>query len=153
MPKGSDENWHRKLVTQHGKHPDFSTRKLAANSTFLINHFAERVEYSIEGFLEKNRDTVLEDQLKMLKESEFEFVVQLFLDEEDKTNLSQTSTTKSYQVQKSGTLQSTSKIQQQRKKTVASQVNQFDFLFRFDSILRSFQRISLGSQVCFFFLR
>jgi len=121
MPRGSDENWHRKLVTQHGKHPDFSTRKLAANSTFLINHFAERVEYSIEGFLEKNRDTVLEDQLKMLKESEFEFVVQLFLDEEDKTNLSQTSTPKPFQVQKSGTLQSTSKIQQQRKKTVASQ--------------------------------
>ena len=70
MPKGSDENWHRKLVTQHGKHRDFSTKKLAANSTFLINHFAEKVEYLIDGFLEKNRDTVLEDQLKMLKESE-----------------------------------------------------------------------------------
>ena len=70
MPKGSDENWHRKLVTQHGKHPDFLTKKLAANSTFIINHFAEKVEYSIDGFLEKNRDTVLEDQLKMLKESE-----------------------------------------------------------------------------------
>lgn len=70
MPKGSDENWHRKLVTQHGKHPDFSTRKLASASTFLINHFAEKVEYTTDGFLEKNRDTVLEDQLKMLKESE-----------------------------------------------------------------------------------
>jgi myosin-5 len=76
MPKGSDENWHRKLVTQHGKHPDFLTKKLSANSTFIINHFAEKVEYSIDGFLEKNRDTVLEDQLKMLKESE---VIQLNL--------------------------------------------------------------------------
>ena len=73
MPKGSDENWHRKLVSQHGKHPDFLTKKLAANSTFIINHFAEKVEYSIDGFLEKNRDTVLEDQLKMLKESEVSF--------------------------------------------------------------------------------
>jgi myosin V len=70
MPKGAEDNWHRKLMTQHGKHPDFITKKLAANCTFIINHFAERVEYSIEGFLEKNRDTVLEDQLKMLKESE-----------------------------------------------------------------------------------
>ena len=79
MPKGSDENWHRKLVTQHGKHPDFSTKKLAANSTFIINHFAEKVEYSIDGFLEKNRDTVLEDQLKMLKESEvISFLIFLF---------------------------------------------------------------------------
>jgi myosin-5 len=70
MPKGSDENWLRKIVTQHGKHQDFLTKKLTANSTFIINHFAEKVEYSIDGFLEKNRDTVLEDQLKMLKESE-----------------------------------------------------------------------------------
>ncbi len=70
MPKGSDESWNRKLVTQHGKHQDFSAKKLHANTTFIINHFAEKVEYTIDGFLEKNRDTVLEDQLKMLKESE-----------------------------------------------------------------------------------
>jgi myosin-5 len=74
MPKGSNENWHRKLVSQHGKHPGFSTKKLAANTTFIINHFAEKVEYSIEGFLEKNRDTVLEYQLKMLKESKVRFL-------------------------------------------------------------------------------
>ncbi|CAF1195423.1 unnamed protein product [Rotaria sp. Silwood1] len=122
MPKGSDENWHRKIVTQHGKHPDFLTKKLTANSTFIINHFAEKVEYSIDGFLEKNRDTVLEDQLKMLKESELDFVVQLFLETDDSKSGSTTSTsTKSHQVQKSGTLQATSKVQAQRKKTVATQ--------------------------------
>ncbi|CAF3322996.1 unnamed protein product [Rotaria socialis] len=122
MPKGSDENWHRKIVTQHGKHPDFLTKKLTANSTFIINHFAEKVEYSIDGFLEKNRDTVLEDQLKMLKESGFDFVVQLFLEDEDTINASKTSaSTKSYQVQKTGTLQAASKVQAQRRKTVGSQ--------------------------------
>ncbi|CAF1188386.1 unnamed protein product [Adineta steineri] len=120
MPKGSDENWNRKLVTQHGKHPDFLTKKLAANSSFIINHFAEKVEYSIDGFLEKNRDTVLEDQLKMLKESEFDFVVQLFL-EEDELKDNAKGSGKSYQVQKTGTLQATSKVQAQRKKTVGSQ--------------------------------
>ncbi|CAF1537304.1 unnamed protein product, partial [Adineta ricciae] len=119
MPKGSDENWHRKLVSQHGKHPDFLTKKLAANSTFIINHFAEKVEYSIDGFLEKNRDTVLEDQLKMLKESELEFVVQLFLEEDD--GVKGSTSAKSYQVQKTGTLQAASKVQAQRKKTVGSQ--------------------------------
>ncbi|CAF1093948.1 unnamed protein product [Rotaria sordida] len=129
MPKGSDENWHRKIVTQHGKHPDFLTKKLSANTTFIINHFAEKVEYSIDGFLEKNRDTVLEDQLKMLKESELDFVVQLFFEEDDITSGSKTSTsTKSQQAQKSGTSQTASKGQAQRKKTVAS------------------QRFSLGSQ-------
>ncbi|CAF2700219.1 unnamed protein product [Rotaria sp. Silwood2] len=46
MSKGLDENWHRKLVSQYGKHADFSTKqKYAANSTFIINHFAEKVEY------------------------------------------------------------------------------------------------------------
>ncbi|CAF0778200.1 unnamed protein product [Didymodactylos carnosus] len=119
MPKGSDENWLRKIINQHGKHNDFLTKKLSS-STFIINHFAEKVEYSIDGFLEKNRDTVLEDQLKMLKESEIEFVVQLFLEGDDVPVISQKNN-KNYTVQKIGTAQANSKTQAARKKTVGSQ--------------------------------
>jgi len=60
MPKGSDENRHKKWFSQHGKHLNFSTKKWAANSAFIINDFAEKVEYSIDGFLEKSPDTILE---------------------------------------------------------------------------------------------
>ncbi|CAF2700236.1 unnamed protein product [Rotaria sp. Silwood2] len=58
----------------------------------------------------------------MLKESELEIVVQLFLEEDNTTNGSKTLTSnKSYQVQKTETLQSSSKVQAQRKKTVGFQ--------------------------------
>lgn len=75
MPKGSDLTWCGKLYEKHlktGKNAvanHFSKPRMS-NSSFIINHFAERVEYQVDGFLEKNRDTVLEEQLKVLKASE-----------------------------------------------------------------------------------
>ncbi|CAF0903155.1 unnamed protein product, partial [Didymodactylos carnosus] len=119
VPKGSDENWLRKLINQHGKHDDFLTNKLSS-STFIINHFAEKVEYSINGFLEKNRDTVLEDQLTVLKESELDFVVQLFSDDDDIPVTAQ-NINKNHTIQNADTLHSNSKAQATRKKTVSFQ--------------------------------
>ena len=53
-----------------------------------------------------------------------EFVGQLFLEADDSAATAAASgSNKSYQVQKSGTLQATSKVQAQRKKTVGSQVS------------------------------
>lgn len=40
---------------------------------FLIHHFADEVLYQADGFLEKNRDTVLEDHVNILKASEVKF--------------------------------------------------------------------------------
>ena len=41
-----------------------------STSAFIIRHFADRVEYQIEGFIEKNRDTILEEHVNILKASE-----------------------------------------------------------------------------------
>jgi myosin-5 len=76
MPKGSDLTWCSKLYEKHlkptgkGSPPNHFSKPRMSNQAFIVNHFAERVEYQVEGFLEKNRDTVLEEQLKVLKASE-----------------------------------------------------------------------------------
>ncbi|XP_070177929.1 unconventional myosin-Va-like [Littorina saxatilis] len=79
MPKGSDKNWCQKLYDKHLKKPvvHFDKPKMS-NLAFIIHHFADKVEYYAEGFLEKNRDTVLEEQLNILRASEFELVGELF---------------------------------------------------------------------------
>lgn len=98
MPKGTDSTWCNKLYDKHLKpstaapssatsstsntsnltaastasitpQNHFSKPRMSSNA-FIIHHFAEKVEYQVEGFLEKNRDTVLEEQLKVLKYSD-----------------------------------------------------------------------------------
>ncbi|KAL5019880.1 hypothetical protein ScPMuIL_002772 [Solemya velum] len=80
MPKGSDANWCQKLYTKHlGKANHFEKPRMS-NMAFVIHHFADHVLYQADGFLEKNRDTVLEDHVNILKASEFELVAELFAD-------------------------------------------------------------------------
>ncbi|KAI5716863.1 hypothetical protein M8J76_013607 [Diaphorina citri] len=81
MPKGSDTSWAEKLYTKcsdkWSKH--FVKPRFGAGS-FLVKHFADDVTYDTAGFLEKNRDTVYEEQIALLHSS---------------TNTSQQSSTKS----------------------------------------------------------
>ncbi|XP_008275708.1 unconventional myosin-Vb [Stegastes partitus] len=80
MPKGSDENWVRKLYDQHltsKPHPHFRKPRLS-NSAFIVLHFADTVQYECEGFLDKNRDTVFEELINILKASQSELVAELF---------------------------------------------------------------------------
>ena len=69
MVNGSDANWCRKLYDKHTKHKHFSKPRMS-ESSFVIHHFADDVEYQIHGFLEKNRDKVLEEHIKIFKASE-----------------------------------------------------------------------------------
>ncbi|XP_078718470.1 unconventional myosin-Va-like [Lampetra fluviatilis] len=81
MPKGSDQSWAQKLYEKHlgrGKH---FLKPRMSNVAFIICHFADKVEYQCDGFLEKNRDTVYEEQINILKASQFELVAELFQDE------------------------------------------------------------------------
>lgn len=36
----------------------------------MVKHFADNVEYECNGFLDKNRDTVMEEQIQILKASD-----------------------------------------------------------------------------------
>uniref|UniRef100_A0A8C1KH65 Methyl-CpG binding domain protein 3b n=1 Tax=Cyprinus carpio TaxID=7962 RepID=A0A8C1KH65_CYPCA len=78
MPKGSDENWARKLYDQHLNHSPHFRKPRMSNSAFIIVHFADMVQYECDGFLDKNRDTVFEEPINILRASQSELVAELF---------------------------------------------------------------------------
>uniref|UniRef100_A0A673C341 Unconventional myosin-Vb n=1 Tax=Sphaeramia orbicularis TaxID=375764 RepID=A0A673C341_9TELE len=82
VPKGTDQNWAQKLYKQHSSSAHFQKPRMS-NTSFIIIHFADKVEYQCEGFLEKNRDTVYEEQINILKASQFQLVADLFHEKED----------------------------------------------------------------------
>ncbi|XP_060736566.1 unconventional myosin-Vb isoform X1 [Tachysurus vachellii] len=78
IPKGSDENWAQKLYDQHlNQSPNFSKPRMS-NATFIVLHFADMVQYECEGFLDKNRDTIFEEPINIMRASQLEFVAELF---------------------------------------------------------------------------
>lgn len=69
MPRGSDESFCSKLY-QHIKTDEiFQKPKIGSATSFAIQHFADKVVYQVNGFLEKNRDTVCEEQISLLQNS------------------------------------------------------------------------------------
>ncbi|XP_076143801.1 unconventional myosin-Va isoform X2 [Alosa pseudoharengus] len=81
MPKGSDDSWAQKLYNTHLKTCALFQKPRMSNRAFIIQHFADKVEYQCDGFLEKNKDTVNEEQIHVLKASKFDLLVELFQDE------------------------------------------------------------------------
>ncbi|KAM3877478.1 unconventional myosin-Va isoform 1-T1 [Diretmus argenteus] len=86
MPKGSDDSWAQKLYNTHLKTCTLFEKPRMSNRAFIIQHFADKVEYQCDGFLEKNKDTVNEEQITVLKASKFDLLVELFQDEEKATS-------------------------------------------------------------------
>ncbi|XP_067886637.1 unconventional myosin-Vb [Heterodontus francisci] len=82
MPKGADQSWAQKLYDRHSNSLHFQKPRMS-NMAFVVIHFADKVEYQCDGFLEKNRDTVHEEQINILKASKYQLVADLFQDEKD----------------------------------------------------------------------
>ncbi|XP_026794401.1 unconventional myosin-Vb isoform X1 [Pangasianodon hypophthalmus] len=80
VPKGTDQNWAQKLYSRHTGSEHFEKPRMS-NTSFIVVHFADKVEYQCDGFLEKNRDTVYEEQINILKASKFQLVADLFQEE------------------------------------------------------------------------
>ncbi|XP_044129759.1 unconventional myosin-Vc, partial [Bufo gargarizans] len=80
LPQGTDENWLQKLYNNYiNKNPLFEKPRMS-NRSFIIQHFADKVEYRCEGFLEKNRDTVYDSLIDLLKASKFQLCANFFKD-------------------------------------------------------------------------
>uniref|UniRef100_A0A8C0IFQ9 Myosin VC n=1 Tax=Bubo bubo TaxID=30461 RepID=A0A8C0IFQ9_BUBBB len=69
LPHGTDENWLQKLYNNFVNKNALFEKPRMSNTSFIVQHFADKVEYKCEGFLEKNRDTVHEVLVEILKES------------------------------------------------------------------------------------
>ncbi|XP_054476704.1 unconventional myosin-Va-like [Anoplopoma fimbria] len=82
MPKGSDDTWAQKLYNTLLKQNAHFDKPRLSNRAFIIHHFADKVEYQCEGFLEKNKDTVNEEQINVLKKSKVDWLLKLFQDDE-----------------------------------------------------------------------
>ncbi|KAL2089906.1 hypothetical protein ACEWY4_014594 [Coilia grayii] len=78
MPKGSEESWARKLYDQHSTRSAHFRKPRMSNTAFIILHFADTVQYECDGFLDKNRDTVFEEPINIMRASQSELVAELF---------------------------------------------------------------------------
>ncbi|XP_068578522.1 unconventional myosin-Va-like [Cebidichthys violaceus] len=116
MPKGSDDTWAQKLYNTLLKQNAHFDKPRMSNRAFIIHHFADKVEYQCEGFLEKNKDTVNEEQINVLKKSKVDWLLKLF--EDDETATSSTNKHKSTVTGRAG------QSQRDNKKTVGLQFRQ-----------------------------
>lgn len=73
FPNGGDESFLDKIKAEAPKRGEFVAKYLGSDplerpGTFTIKHFAYNVAYSVDGFLEKNRDLIPADIIELLKD-------------------------------------------------------------------------------------
>ncbi|XP_038575317.1 unconventional myosin-VIIa-like [Micropterus salmoides] len=78
FPKGSDVTLLNKMNQQHHGNKTYITSKSEYDTEFGIRHFAGTVCYNSKGFLEKNRDAVSFDVIKMIDTSTNKLLRQIF---------------------------------------------------------------------------
>lgn len=76
LPAGNDALWIEKMYQNLDKPPTNKVFKKPrfGQTKFVISHYALDVTYDMDGFIEKNRDTVGEGHLEVLKNSENEML-------------------------------------------------------------------------------
>uniref|UniRef100_A0A0L8H2F5 Myosin motor domain-containing protein n=1 Tax=Octopus bimaculoides TaxID=37653 RepID=A0A0L8H2F5_OCTBM len=87
MLNGSDANWCTSLLKKLAKAQCFEKPRTSQTS-FTVCHFAEKVTYACQGFMEKNMDSVSDLQVETLKKSTNPFVLELFQEKKLERKLS-----------------------------------------------------------------
>ncbi|KAI9319339.1 P-loop containing nucleoside triphosphate hydrolase protein [Dichotomocladium elegans] len=79
LPSGSDQGFCNKLYSAFGTaaYQNYFKKPRFSNNAFTVVHYAHDVQYESEGFLEKNKDTVPDEHLLLLQNSEFEFLAKM----------------------------------------------------------------------------
>ncbi|CAJ0873836.1 11776_t:CDS:10 [Entrophospora sp. SA101] len=79
LPSGTDSTWCNKLY-KHFDKPEYGKyfkKPRFPKNDFTICHYANDVTYDAENFLEKNKDTVPDEHLDLLKNTKFEFLEEI----------------------------------------------------------------------------
>ncbi|KAI9823537.1 MAG: hypothetical protein M1826_007693 [Phylliscum demangeonii] len=79
MPKATDKTFTEKLNSLWDKRTPKYRRSLLAQG-FVLTHYAAEVEYTTEGWLEKNKDPINDNLTRLLAKSEVAHVASLFAD-------------------------------------------------------------------------
>lgn len=74
LPAGNDDGFVNKLYQNFDKKESFFKKPRFGNSAFIVKHYAMEVSYESEGFIEKNRDTVPDELVEVLENTENEFL-------------------------------------------------------------------------------
>lgn len=87
FPKGTDTSMVEKLHQNMTSQAKYYERPRGNENKFSINHYAGKVPYNADGFLEKNRDSLAMDVISIFRLSENNLVRALFgADDEDTKN-------------------------------------------------------------------
>ena len=79
MPKATDKTFVEKLSgLWKGKSAKYEVPRF--NSGFILSHYAGKVEYNVDGWLDKNKDPLNENTTKLLANSTFKYIANLFSD-------------------------------------------------------------------------
>ncbi|KAG7369553.1 myosin head motor domain containing protein [Nitzschia inconspicua] len=87
LPKSTDNKFTRYLYARCDRHPRFSaTSAQRVDYVFSIEHYAGLVEYTTEGWLEKNKDQLPSAASELIKSSDFELLLDInrFIRAEDR---------------------------------------------------------------------
>jgi len=77
MPKGADKTFLQKVVQKYKGRREFDYDHRFPDE-FIIKHYAEPVNYFVEGFLDKNRDTLSGDLVDVMKHSQVRLIQTIF---------------------------------------------------------------------------
>ena len=73
---GTDEAFLAKVLDVHTSNPFFAIKKGSRNS-FIVHHYAASVNYTVENWLEKNRDTLKPDMKLLMRASKHPLIASL----------------------------------------------------------------------------
>jgi serine/threonine protein kinase/ankyrin repeat protein len=87
LPRSTDQKFTRYLYARCDKHPRFfATSKQRVDYVFSIEHYAGLVEYTPDGWMEKNKDQLPAASSELLKTSDFDLIqdINRFVRSEDR---------------------------------------------------------------------
>lgn len=71
---GNDAEFLSKLYREHSKHSCFERPRVGGKDVFSIKHYAQMVEYTVHGFIDKNKSKVGEDVTAFFSQSQLPMV-------------------------------------------------------------------------------